>query len=136
MVSSSGLEAEMPQLFAPTREGEVGRGLEWARIAEDVVLVASAERAWLHPPLPRPQTDPFAVTMVGYGTLETTRNLLDAAVAISRLRFAAVETPPFTLTQYLWRLVGAYHSTHATPRFMGAAEARFRANGRPDLAAM
>ncbi len=118
------------------RAWERGVGLEWARIAEDAVLVASAERAWLHRPHPGPETDPFAGPMTGQGAVETTRNLLDGALGIAGERFRDAETAPFTLTQYAWQLVGGYHSTHATPRLLRAAEARFRAAGRADLAAI
>src|SRR5262249_2456034 len=83
-----------------------------------------------------PGMDPLAEPMTVEGALETTRNLLDAAVAISRVRFVGAEAPAFTLAQYVWLLVGAYHSTHATPRFLGAADARFRAANRADLAAI
>ncbi len=136
MFSASSTREWSATMMGPNGALASGPGLEWAWSEEDLVLVASAERAWLHRPSPGPAADPFSDPMTGEGAVETMRNLLDAAVAIPRVRFAEVETAPLTLAQYTWQLVAGYHSTHATPRFMRAAEARFQAAGRDDLAAI
>ncbi len=136
MVNVSSQEARATRKIAPPSERENSLGLEWARIADDAVLVASSERAWLLQPHPCAETDPFVEPMSGDGHLETTRSLLDAAVQIPSERFAHVKAPPLTLAQYTWKLVGDYHATHAIPRLIQAAEARFRSAGRADLAAI
>ncbi len=113
--------------------------LEWARVADDEVIVASAEKAWLHRPDPIAAHDVFAAPMTGPGRLETTERLLEGAIGAglraARLAAGPIEPPPLTPERWVWRLCGLYHMTTRTPALLAEAEAKFRAAGRPALAA-
>lgn len=109
---------------------------EWARLDPQTVVVASAERAWLHACGPVDLHDPFAAPMTGPGSVETTRRLLDGAIGAGLQATRTAEgPPPLSLRRWIGRLVGYYHLTTHTPGLMRAAAARFRAAGRERLAA-
>lgn len=116
------------------RDRELEGGLEWAAVAPGTVVVATADAAWLH----RPDLlsgDAFSTPMHGPGTKATTKNLLDAAVgAAQRAAVRPSAPPPLTPARWVYRLSGYYQTTHATPRLMAEASARFRASGREALA--
>lgn len=117
--------------------------MEWAEVAPGSIVVATAERIWLHTPVFNGQPDPFALPMEGPGSEATTRQLLDGAIGAAGRRKpaqalqaqAAQATPPLTPARWAWRLAGYYQTTHATPRLMAAAAERFAAAGRDALAA-
>lgn len=116
--------------------------MEWAEVAPGTFVVATADRAWIHARELSGGVDAFALPMQGAGTPATTRNLLDAAVGagqragIDELHAGAHgEPPPLTPLRWVWRLAGYYHTTHATPRLLDEAAARFASEGREALAA-
>lgn len=109
--------------------------IEWACIAPDKVVVATANPAWLHRPSPAGSGNPFARQMVGAGSAATTRKLLDGAIALARSAVSSSSRPPaLTRTRWVWRLAGSYHLTHFTPRLMEEAAQRFAKAGRKSLA--
>jgi hypothetical protein len=59
--------------------------VEWACIAPGKVVVATAERTWLHRLKSTDDSDNFAQPMTGEGNPLTTRNLLDGAIAAATL---------------------------------------------------
>jgi len=109
--------------------------LEWTRLGPGKVLVATAERAFLHTPGGAGETTAFSLPMHGPGSLATTRNLLDGAVGAGQRAVPRAEAPP-PLTQARWalRLAGYYCTTHATPGLMAEAAVRFAAAGEASLA--
>jgi pyrroloquinoline quinone (PQQ) biosynthesis protein C len=113
--------------------------VEWATVAPGVIIVATADRAVLHRP-DLPGQGAFSTPMRGPGSPATTKNLLDGAVgagqraAAQRLEERRLTPPPLTLTRWVYRLAGYYRTTHATPRLMAEASARFAAAGREELA--
>jgi len=110
---------------------------EWARIVPDKVVVATADRAWVHrlDPDPEGSDDPFARPMVGYGSAATTRKLLDGVIAFAKSAVSSSRRPPaLTRTRWVWRMAGAYHSSCHTSRLMKEAAQRFAASGRKSLA--
>lgn len=110
--------------------------VEWAQITPDTVVVADHHRAWLHRLAPLTDDDPFAAPMQGPGSPETTRHLLEGALAAGqRLARRDQPTPPLTPLRWAWRLAGYYHTTHSTPGLMAEAAERFAAAGRQALAA-
>jgi pyrroloquinoline quinone (PQQ) biosynthesis protein C len=119
--------------------------MEWAEVAPGCIVVATAERVWLHTPVFSGQPDLFALPMEGPGGVETTRRLLDGAIGAAGRRKPAQApappppapqaAPPLTPARWAWRLAGYYQTTHATPRLMAAAAERFAAAGRAALAA-
>lgn len=115
--------------------------IEWVRIKPNTVVVATAERAWIHCPNSfdgldlTSEGDPFTLTMQGAGSLETTRNLLDGVIAAAQNSLPRVaQRPPLTPARWAWRLAGYFHTTHATPPLMAEAAARFAEAGRTELA--
>jgi len=115
---------------------------EWAAVTPGTVVVATAARAFLHRS-DIPGEGAFSTPMQGPGSPATTRNLLDAAIGAGQ-RAAAdrlerpgelrPDPPPMTVHRWAWRLAGYYWTTHATPRLMTEAAARFAAEGRGALA--
>jgi hypothetical protein len=110
------------------------KGIEWVRIAPDRVVVATANRAWIHQSSPVGSSDLFAQPMTTKGTLATTRNLLDGAIAAAKIAMPPSKPPAMTPIRLLWRLAGAYHLNHSTTRHMEEASRRFAAAGRKRLA--
>lgn len=110
--------------------------LEWARLDDRTVVVASATRAWLHPCRAVDVHDPFAHTMRGAGGIETTRRLLDGAIGagLQAARRTEAGPPPLSARRWIARLVSYYHLTTHTPGLMREAARRFAARGRPTLA--
>lgn len=110
---------------------------EWARVAPDEIIVADARSARLHRPDPI-APDPFRAPMTGPGSVETTRWLLEGAIAAglraARDDAAGLTPPPLDLHRWAWRLCGLYHMTTETPALLAEAEARFTALARPALA--
>jgi len=113
--------------------------IEWAQLTAETAVIATSERAGLRQLDPFDSDDPFAQPMQGAGSLATTRNLLDGAIgAAQQIAREAVTPesgrPQLTEARWVWRLAGYYHTTHATPRLMAEAAARFAAAGRHALA--
>lgn len=104
-------------LFEPT-----AIDIEWACIAPDKVVVATANRAWLHRP-------------GSAGSVATTRKLLDGCVASAHSAVSSRDRPPaLTRTRWIWRLAGSYHLTHFTSQLMEEAAQHFTSAGRKSLA--
>ena len=120
---------ERSQQDAPLSVAE----MEWARIAPDKVVVATANRTWLHRIDPARNDDPFAQPMVGVGSVATTRKLLDGVIAYAATVSSSLRPPALTRTRWVWRLAGAYHSSRHTSRLMEEARERFAASGRMSL---
>lgn len=109
--------------------------MEWACIAPNKVVVATANRAWLHQLNSDMNGDRFAQLMEGTGSLVTTRKLLDGALEVARKAAPKTESlPTLTPTRWIWRLASLYHLTHSTPRLMADAAQRFALTGRQKLA--
>lgn len=112
-----------------------GSNLEWVRVRPKLVVVATEERAWIHYPSLLDLSDPFNRPMRHAGSFATTRNLLDGSICAAQRSIAKDErTPPLTLARWVWRLVGYYHTTRATPLLMNEAAERFATAGQTLLA--
>lgn len=106
----------------------------WAQVAPGEVVVANAERAWLHRP---DMHSPFAQPMTGPTDEATTAHLLDGAIAAGQragLASVTAPPPPLTLPRWAWRLAGYYHLTTHTPSLLRHAGQRFAAAGQTALA--
>lgn len=109
--------------------------LEWACVATGKVVVATADRAWLHKLNPRDSEDPFAGTMVSRGSYATTRQLLDGSIAFAKSAVESASIPPaFSQERWVWRLAGSYHISLPIPRLMKEAAKGFEKAGRSRLA--
>jgi len=106
--------------------------VEWATIAPDKVIVATAEKVWLCSP--STDGDRYTEPMTGTGNIATTKKLLDGAMAAAKVTIASSQKPPdSTLNRYVWRLLGAYQVAHATPILMREAGENFAVAARVDL---
>jgi hypothetical protein len=109
--------------------------IEWARIAPNKVVVANANRAWLHQLDPKKSDDSFAQPMVGKGSVDTTRKLLDGAMAAAKVAISSNSKPPeLTPSRWVWRLASAYHTSVTTSPLMEEASQRFAKAGHWSLA--
>ena len=98
--------------------------VEWAIIAPDKVVVATAEGVWLDSP--QSDSDRFTKPITGAGNTAITKQLLDGAMAAANMAITLEEKPPaLTLNRYVWQLAGAYQIAHATPELMKEAGQRF-----------
>jgi hypothetical protein len=109
---------------------------EWVNITGDISIIArESGEVWFHTPSGT-KGDAFATPMTGLGAMGSTLGLLDAAI---NLGFAGIEKrlarPDPTLVGYIVALVGAYHTSVDTPRNLRRAASRFKALGRPEVAA-
>ncbi|MEO1340733.1 MAG: iron-containing redox enzyme family protein [Cyanobacteria bacterium J06635_13] len=110
--------------------------IEWAKIAPNKVVVASDSHAWLLEQKPdsnqfqKPPAKYFCEPMTGQGSIATTRQLLDGAIAAAKFAVNSdVRPPALTATRWVWRLAGAYHLTHPVPQLLQEAARRFAAQG-------
>src|SRR6185503_20123830 len=92
---------------------------EWVNVSADISIIArESGEVWFHPQngAQRGQ-DPFAASMKGAGTPESTVGLLDGAI---KLAFTGIENrlarPEPTIAGFILALVGAYHTSVGTPR--------------------
>lgn len=108
--------------------------LEWVDLGGGRCVVASPDRAWLHRPR-FGQPDPFAAPMTGAGHVETTRHLLEGAIAAGLASHSAPPPPPMDALRWAWHLVSYYHLTTQTPALLLRAEVSFAASDQPGLAA-
>jgi hypothetical protein len=107
--------------------------VEWVSVAPDRVVVATSAGAWHHRLRPGDPWEAFAEPMTGPGTPETTRNLLDGALASAGRRSGPLVAPQ-GVDAWVGRLISLYHTTHPTPGQMRVAASRFAAAGREPLA--
>jgi hypothetical protein len=111
---------------------------EWVNIPGDISIIArESGEVWFHTRSDtRQHVDPFATPMTGAGATGSTIGLLDGAI---NLGFAGIEKrlarPDPTVIGYIVALVGAYHTSVATPRNLRRAASRFNELGRPEVAA-
>ena len=102
--------------------------LEWAQIAPGKVVVANSQRAWLYQP--QSPEDRFARPMNGVGSFDTTKKLLDTAIAAAKVAVKSNSKPPaLTATRWVWRLASSYHLTYSVPQLLQNAACGFAANG-------
>jgi hypothetical protein len=114
--------------------------VQWAHLGVDGVLVASSRGAWIQQPgigglgilgalgLSGPMSDSQAATE------ETTRHLLDGAIAAAERGAPNIEEPAMTPRRWAWNLVGQWHCSHYSVELIPHLIERFEATGRPDLA--
>jgi hypothetical protein len=98
--------------------------VEWAQIAPNKIIIATEDRTWLS--RPRLEKSPFSQPMEGAGSITTTRNLLDGAIAAAKYAINSDARPPaLTATRWVWRLAGQYHLCHVYPSLIEEAALRF-----------
>jgi hypothetical protein len=68
------------------------------------------------------------------GTVETTRQLLDGAIAAAELEAPLGSPPPMTAVRWTWHLANQWYCAHHSVALLPVAIDRFEAIERPDLA--
>jgi hypothetical protein len=108
--------------------------VQWAHLGANQVLVASERGAWLQEP------ELGTLGLVGAmpdslpANEETTRQLLDGAIAAAEREAPGVPAPPLTARRWAWHLASQWYCAHRSVELLPTAIERFRATGRPDLA--
>ena len=121
-------------------ENHCDPAVEWARISPSKVIVATADKAWLledsDPAFsPSPTNQYLIKTMEGAGSIATTRQLLDGAIAAAKYAVNSdVRPPALTATRWVWRLAGQYHMCHGYLPLIEEAAQRFALKGHSILA--
>ena len=114
--------------------------VQWAHLGVNGVLVASSRGAWLQQSGlstlgtlgalglsgPMPDNQP--------ATEETTRQLLDGAIAAAERAAPGIEEPPLTPRRWAWHLVSQWHCAHHSLAVWPYIIERFEAMARRDLA--
>lgn len=115
--------------------------VQWAHLGADGILVASSRGAWIQKadlaglltlgPLgftrPMPDSQP--------ATEETTRRLLDGAIAAAEQSAPPIQEPAITPRRWAWNLVSQWHCAHHSVALLADVVERFEAIARPDLVA-
>ena len=108
--------------------------VQWVHLGEEV-LVASTEQVWLGQP------DLGSITYFGPmsdsvpSPVESTRNLVDGAIAAAeRKAVATAAQPAMTPLRWAWHLAASWYSAVHSIALMPLAAQRFAADGRDDLA--
>jgi hypothetical protein len=114
--------------------------VQWLHLRGNGVLVASSRGAWVQQPGlgsfgtlgalglsgPMPDGQP--------ATEETTRHMLDGAIAAAERAAPSIEEPPLTPRRWAWHLVSQWHCAHHSLAVWPDVIERFEAMSRPDLA--
>lgn len=114
--------------------------VQWVHLGANGVLVASSRGAWVQQPGlgtfgtlgalglsgPMPDSQP--------ATEETTRHLLDGAIAAAEPAAPSIEEPPLTARRWAWNLVSQWHCAHHSLAVWPEVIERFEAMSRRDLA--
>jgi heme oxygenase-like protein len=108
--------------------------VQWLYLGAEETLIASSTGAWIQrAALGR---RPFAGDMSDSvpATVESTRHLLDGAIAAAEKAIPRVQGPPMSRWRWAWSLVNQWYGAHhSLPLFLEVAD-RFTAIDRPDLA--
>ncbi len=67
-------------------------------------------------------------------SIETTRRLLDGAIAAAERAAPGVQAPPITAVRWAWHLASQWHCAHHSVALLPDLIERYEATGRPDLA--
>ena len=108
--------------------------VQWLHLGTEETLIASSTGAWIQPAALGRR--PFAGDMSDSvpATVESTRHLLDGAIAAAERAIPRVQGPPMTARRWAWSLVNQWYGAHhGLPLFLEVAD-RFIAVDRPDLA--
>jgi pyrroloquinoline quinone (PQQ) biosynthesis protein C len=108
---------------------------EWVHIAPDKIVMAINGQTSLIQPSLIESPNCFTQPMNFSGSISTTRQLLDGAIAAAKFSISSTIKPPILNEErWIWRLAGLYHQTHFVPQLMEEASLRFAKAGCQDLA--
>jgi hypothetical protein len=107
--------------------------VQWARLGGEVLVATNGGAA-----IQQPQfgalglTDPMPDSLPA--TVETTRHLLDGAIAAAERLAPPQQEPPMTALRWAWNLVSQWHCAHYSVALLPDLIERYELMGRPDLA--
>jgi hypothetical protein len=109
--------------------------VQWLNLGAEDTLVASGTAAWIQ--RAALGIRPFAGDMSDSipATVESTRHLLDGAIAAAEHAIPRVQGPPMSRRRWAWSLVNQWYGSHHTLPLLPEVVERFTAMDRPDLAA-
>jgi hypothetical protein len=108
--------------------------VQWAHLGAGKTLVAASRGAWLQP------TQPGALGLSGPmpdsapAAIETTRNLLDGAIAAAERAAPPITRPAMTRQRWAVDLAGQWYCAHHSVALLPELIQRYSAAGRDDLA--
>ncbi|MDJ0567829.1 MAG: hypothetical protein QNJ53_02170 [Pleurocapsa sp. MO_192.B19] len=107
--------------------------VQWAEVAPDKVVIATKDRTWLS--RPNFGKTRFAQPMKSTGSITTTKNLLDGAIAAAKCAAkSSVRPTVLTPISWIWQLAEAYHLSNPISKLMEEACIGFSTIGRWSLA--
>lgn len=107
--------------------------VQWAQVAPDKMVIATKDRTWLS--RPHFGKNRFAQPMEGAGgSITTTKNLLDSAIAAGKCAAHSVRSPVLNPISWIWQLAEAYHLCNPISELMEEACVGFSMLGRWNLA--
>lgn len=107
---------------------------QWVELEDGQVLVASHDGAWIQPPQPATFLLWGSMPASLLATSETTRHLLDGALAAAAQSAVQRPSPPLTERTWALHLVDQWYTAHHSVALLPIAIERYESMGRPDLA--
>jgi hypothetical protein len=109
-------------------------GAQWVHLGPGRLLVAGTKGAWIQ----RPQPGAIGLSRAMPADLpadaETTRHLLDGAIAVAEREAPEVEQPPMTALRWAWYLTSQWYCAHHSVALLPELIQRYDSLGRADLA--
>lgn len=107
---------------------------QWVQLGGGETLVASHQGAWVQAPQPAAFALWGSMPRSLLATLETTRHLLDGAIAAAARAAAPSQSPPLTAGTWALHLVDQWYTAHHSVALLPVAIERFESMRRPELA--
>jgi hypothetical protein len=107
---------------------------QWVHLPGGDTLVASEGAVWIQEPVIASLSLRGPMTDLVSATPQTTKNLLDGAIAAAERGARAAPGPPLTPTRWAWELVGQWYCAHHGVALLPELIQRFRSAGRVGLA--
>jgi hypothetical protein len=108
--------------------------VQWAHLPGGETLVASRDGAWLQQPAITPLglLGPMADSLEA--TPDTTRHLVDGAIAAAERAAGRLTERPITATLWAWHLVGQWYCAHHGVALLPEVIRRYESAGRQEVA--
>ena len=110
--------------------------VEWVGVDDDLIVVASSTGEYWHLEIDGNDSFvPFRQPMMCAGSAESTKALLNGAIALGLQRQPGLSEPALpSLTRYVFGLIGSYHNARRTPSNYLKAAKQFKEINRPEIA--
>ena len=100
--------------------------LQWVRLDPETVIVATANSGWIHKTGTEEELKRYTTSMKDTdGSINSTANLLDAAIAAAYYQYSNQALANLTLESWVCKLAGHYHLTCQTHQIMREASLGF-----------